>query len=196
MSNKSEVTMGFFMPRAVAVWLIDHTALTFEQIANVCSMNTLEIQAIADGEVDYAVVGCNPMSTGELSMNNIHSCEKDPNLKLEIIMKQGKANKSKKRAYTPIARRRAKPDAILWLLKSCPELSLKQIIKLVGTTVTTIKSIADGTHRSMSSINPRDPVLLRLCSKEDLDDEILKAKIADDQEKRYDEARASTESNV
>ncbi len=181
--------MGFFMPRAVAVWLIDHTALTFEQIANACSMNTLEVQAIADGEVDYAVVGCNPVATGELSINDIHRCEKDPALQLELIKKQ--TTKKKKRLYTPIARRRAKPDAILWLLKYCPELTHKQIVKLVGTTVATIQSIHDGTHRSISSINPRDPVLLNLCSKEDLDDELLKAKIAQDQEKRYDEARDS-----
>ena len=180
------------MPRAVAVWLIDHTALTFEQIANVCSMNTLEIQAIADGEVDYAVVGCNPVATGELNINEIHRCEQDPNLKLEPIKKQNDASKKKKRLYTPIARRRAKPDAILWLLKYCPELSNKQIVKLVGTTVATIQSIHDGSHRSISSINPRDPVLLNLCSKDDLDDELLKARIAQDQEKRYDEARDST----
>ncbi|MBQ4874643.1 MAG: DUF1013 domain-containing protein [Rickettsiaceae bacterium H1] len=179
--------MGFFMPKAVAVWLIDNTSLTFEQIAQACSFNTLEIQAIADGEIASNIIGCNPITTGELTKEELHKCEANPKqvLKLLNIVKKPQ----KKKSYIPIARRKAKPDAIFWLLKYYPSLSYKQIIKLIGTTSTTIESIAKRTHRNMSSINPRDPVLLKLCSKEDLDDEILKAKISNDQEHKYDEAR-------
>ncbi|OYV65297.1 MAG: cytoplasmic protein, partial [Acidiphilium sp. 21-66-27] len=45
------------MPKATAVWLIEKTALTFEQIADFCGMHPLEVQAIADGEVAQGIVG-------------------------------------------------------------------------------------------------------------------------------------------
>lgn len=186
--------MHFFMPRAVAVWLIDNTSLTFEQIAHICDINSLEVQAIADGEISADVVGCNPINTGELTAEDIRVCENNPDSRLKLLATLNPSKSKKKKAkYTPIARRRAKPDAILWLLKYTPDLSYKQIIKLIGTTTATIDTIANGTHRSMSSLNPRDPVLLKLCSKEALDDELLKSKIANDQQRKYDEARQYTE---
>ncbi len=182
------------MPKAVAIWLIDNTALTFEQIANACKLNTLEVQAIADGEVAIGVIGCNPITTGELTAREIQKCERNRNMQLQVLITDRK-KKKEKRAYVPIARRKAKPDAISWLLKYYPTLSNKQIVKLVGTTNATIDSIAKGTHHSISSINPKDPVLLKLCSKEELDDEVLKAKISDDQEAQYNKARQEVSSN-
>ena len=183
--------MTFFMPKAVAVWLIDNTSLTFKQIANACGFNTLEIQAIADGEIAAEFVGCNPISTGELSIEELRRCEADENL--ELTLSNAANQTKKKKSYIPIARRKAKPDAIFWLLKYHPELTYKQIIKLIGTTNATIESIVSGKHRNMSGINPRDPILLKLCSKESLDDEILKAKISNDQESKYNEARAEAQ---
>ncbi len=185
--------MTFLAPKAVAVWMVDNTSLTFEQIACACSLNTLEVQAIADGDIAAGIVGCNPIATGEVSKEQIHECEADSSLRLRVLS-VGK-RRHKKKSYIPIARRKAKPDAILWLLKNCPGLSYKQIIRLIGTTAATIESIAKGLHRSMSSINPRDPVLLRLCSKEELDDEILNAKITNDKDSKYEKARQELQKN-
>ena len=39
------------MPKATAVWLVDNTALSFEQIADFCGLHPLEVKGIADGEV-------------------------------------------------------------------------------------------------------------------------------------------------
>lgn len=181
--------MNFFMPKAVAVWLIDNTKLTFQQIATVCSLNTLEIQAIADGDTATSIISCNPVITGELTNDEIQKGEKDPTAQLKTLKVASGSKKAQRKAYVPIARRKAKPDAIFWLLKYYPGLSSKQIMKLVGTTASTITTIIDGTHHNMPNINPRDPVLLKLCSKEDLDDAMLKAKVSNDQENTYNEAR-------
>ena len=35
------------MPKATAVWLIENTALTFDQIAAFCGLHELEVQSIA-----------------------------------------------------------------------------------------------------------------------------------------------------
>ena len=48
------------MPQATAVWLVENTALTFEQIAEFCGLHTLEVQGIADGEVAAGMRGADP----------------------------------------------------------------------------------------------------------------------------------------
>ena len=45
------------MPKATAVWLIDNTGLSFRQIAAFTELHELEIQAIADGDVNQGIVG-------------------------------------------------------------------------------------------------------------------------------------------
>lgn len=161
------------MPKGTAVWLIDHTSLTFEQIADFCDLHPLEVQGIADGEVARGVIGEDPLKSKQLTKEEIARCEKNPNARLElseeakrIIKAKGKKAKAK---YTPIARRQDKPDAIAWMLKNCPELSDAQIIKLIGTTRSMIESIRNRTHWNMTNIKPKDPVLLGLCSQVELD---------------------------
>ena len=39
------------MPKATAVWLVENTSLTFDQIADFCGLHPLEVKGIADGEV-------------------------------------------------------------------------------------------------------------------------------------------------
>lgn len=162
------------MPKATAVWLIENTKLTFEQIADFCGLHPLEVQGIADGEVAKGIVGVDPVTTGQLSAEEIRRCEKDENAKLmmeesakKFIVAEKKPKKGGK--YTPVARRQDKPDAIAWLLKNCPEINDSQIVKLIGTTKSTIEAVRTKTHWNSQNIKPRDPVLLGLCTQIELD---------------------------
>jgi hypothetical protein len=162
------------MPLATAVWLIDNTSLTFEQIAEFCGLHNLQVQGIADGEVAKSITGVDPIVAKQLTREEISRCEANPKASLQLseeakslIKEQKKKQKTSK--YTPIARRQDKPDAIDWLLKNCPELTDQQIVKLIGTTKKTIDSIRDRSHANYANLKPRDPVMLGLCKQSDLD---------------------------
>lgn len=160
------------MPKATAVWLIENTGLTFKQIAEFCYIHELEVKGIADGEVASSIVGFDPISNGQLTKEEIERCTKNPNahLQLSVSIAYDFVSKKKKQAkYTPIARRQDKPDAIYWLLKNCPNIQDNQIIKLIGTTRTTISAVRERTHWNMKNIRPRDPVLLGICTQTELD---------------------------
>lgn len=159
------------MPKATAVWLIDNTALTFEQIGTFCGMHSLEVQGIADGEVAVGIVGQDPVASGQLTREEIERCEKDASVQLELrgSARQYLNNKVKGSRYTPVARRQDKPDAIAWLVKFYPDIPDSQIVKLVGTTKKTITSVRERSHWNMQNIRPRDPVLLGLCTQTALD---------------------------
>ena len=159
------------MPKATAVWLINNTALTFEQIAEFCGMHILEVQGIADSEVATGIIGQDPVINGQVTREEIQRCEKDPkaSLRLSEQFVSKSANKKKAARYTPIARRQDKPDAIFWLLKNCLNISDSQIIKLIGTTHSTITAIRDKAHWNMANLRQKDPVLLGLCTQTALD---------------------------
>ncbi len=167
------------MPKSTAVWLIDNTALTFEQIAKFCNLHILEVQGIADGEVAEGIQGKNPITSGELTKEEINRCENDKNQFLKIIENSiplsSDVNK-KKKGFTPASRRQLIPDAIAWFLKYYPDLTDAQIIKLIGTTKNTINSIKNREHWNMQNISPRDPVLLALCKQSALGEAITIAK--------------------
>lgn len=173
-NDKGKFMMKPLMPKATAVWLIDNTSLSFEQIGDFCDLHPLEVQGIADGEVAKGILGIDPIVTGQLSREEIEACEKNHSRKLKLadnmvrlIKEQKKQKKSSK--YTPVARRQDKPDAIAWLLKNCPEMSDIQIVKLIGTTKAMIASVKDKTHWNTSNIKAKDPVLLGLCTQSELD---------------------------
>ncbi|MBN8828568.1 MAG: DUF1013 domain-containing protein [Sphingobacteriia bacterium] len=160
------------MPKATAVWLIENTTLTFEQIAEFCCMHPLEVQGIADGEVAQGIIGLDPAVSGQLTPEEIKRCEANPKAHLELSDKARRhiETKRKKNAkYTPVARRQDKPDAIAWLIKNCPNIKDSQIVKLIGTTKSTIQSVRDRSHWNSTNIRPRDPVLLGLCRQVELD---------------------------
>ena len=164
------------MPKATAVWLIENTTLTFEQIAKFCGMHELEIKGIADGEVAQGIVGVNPIVSLQLTTENIEKCQKDAKASLVLNIPRGALNvkKTKTRAkYTPIARRQDKPDAILWLVKNYPVITNNQVKKIVGTTNAMIESIRNKDHWNMTNIRPRDPVLLGICSQSELNRLVL-----------------------
>jgi hypothetical protein len=178
MSKKQQYPL---MQKATAVWLVDNTTLTFEQIAIFCGIHELEVKGIADGEVAAGIIGVSPVTSGQLEKSELERCSKDPKTRLilKLSLAYEAANKgTKKRAnYTPIARRQDKPDAIYWLLKNFPDIKDSTIIKLIGTTKSTIAAIRDRSHWNMSNIRQRDPVLLGICTQVDLDRLIEKAKL-------------------
>ena len=165
------------MPKATAVWLIENTALTFEQVATFCQLHALEVQAIANGEVGIGMQGFDPIANGQLSRDEIERCAEDPTARLELQKSNlpQPTNKSKGPKYVPISKRGDKPDAIAWLLKHHPELKDSQINRLVGTTKDTINKVRDRTHWNSSQITARHPVLLGLWQQQDLDNAIIKA---------------------
>ena len=172
------------MPKATAVWLVENTALSFEQIAEFCGMHPLEVNGIADGEVSGGIRGLDPIAGGQLSAEEIARCEKDTSARLELLgtAKQYISNKTKGSRYTPVARRQDKPDAIAWLIKNFPQMTDGQISKLVGTTKNTIEAVRGKTHWNSSNIKPRDPVLLGLCTQTHLDAATAGFKVAEDKE--------------
>ena len=166
------------MPKATAVWLVDNTALTFDQVADFTKMHPLEVRAIADGDAAQGIKGMDPISTGQLTRDEIEKGEQDPNYRLKIAeSKVTLPPQAKKKGprYTPVSRRHERPSAILWLVRNHPELKDAQIMRLVGTTKTTIASVRDRTHWNASTLTPMDPVTLGLCSQIELDFEVQRA---------------------
>ncbi|UEM02145.1 DUF1013 domain-containing protein [Skermanella rosea] len=162
------------MPKATAVWLVENTALTFEQIAAFCGLHSLEIKAIADGEVAVGMVGLDPIANGQLSKEEIERCEKDPDAKLRLLVQDlpQPVARSKGPRYTPVTKRGDKPDAIAWIVKQFPDLSDAQVSRLIGTTKPTIAAVRDRTHWNTPNIKPRSPVLLGLCTQRELEEAI------------------------
>jgi hypothetical protein len=170
-------TSAPLMPKATAVWLVDNTALSFDQIAAFCKLHPLEVQAIADGEAAQSIKGLDPVLTGQLTREDIEKAEADPKYRLGLAEPKVRAPVAKRKGprYTPVSRRQDRPNAILWLLRNHPELKDAQIMRLVGTTKPTIESIRNRTHWNANNLQPMDPVALGLCSQIDLDFEVDKA---------------------
>ncbi len=166
------------MPKATAVWLVDNTSLSFDQIADFCHLHPLEVQAIADGDAAQSIKGLDPVLTGQLTREAIETAEADPDARLGLATPKVRAPATVKRRgprYTPVSRRQDRPNAILWLLRNHPELKDAAIMRLVGTTKPTIESIRSRTHWNSNNLQPTDPVALGLCSQIDLDFEVEKA---------------------
>jgi len=165
------------MPKATAVWLVENTSLSFEQIGEFCGLHPLEVQAIADGEVAVQMQGIDPVASGQLTLEEIERCQQDPNARLHLAQKAipKELVKHKGPRYTPIAKRQDKPDAIAWILKNHPELSDGQISKLIGTTKPTIEAVRNRSHWNAVNIKPRHPVSLGLCTLEELEAAVARA---------------------
>jgi hypothetical protein len=166
------------MPKATAVWLVENTALSFEQIADFCKLHVLEVKAIADGDAAQGIKGLDPVLTGQLTREQITNAEADHSLVLHMSDPKVRLPEQKKKKgprYTPVSRRQDRPNAILWLVRNHPELKDAQIMRLVGTTKSTIAGIRDRTHWNAQQLQPLDPVTLGLCSQIDLDFEVGRA---------------------
>lgn len=165
------------MPKATAVWLVDNTSLSFDQIATFCKLHPLEVKAIADGESAQGIKGMDPITSGQLTRDELELAQTDSNHRLKLAETKVKVPAVKRRGprYTPVSKRQDRPNAIRWLLRNHPELKDSQVIRLVGTTKTTIESIREGTHWNSANLTPMDPVTLGLCSQIALDMEVQKA---------------------
>lgn len=165
------------MPKATAVWLVDSTSLSFDQIAQFCSLHPLEVKAIADGEAAQGIKGMDPVITGQLTREEIKKAEADPTHRLKLQEPKVRVPESKRKGprYTPLSKRQDRPNAILWLVRNHPELKDAQISRLVGTTKSTIEQIRERKHWNSSNLVPMDPVTLGLCSQIDLDFEVQRA---------------------
>ena len=166
------------MPKATAVWLVENTALSFDQVAEFCKLHPLEVKAIADGDAAQGIKGLDPIQTGQLSREEIEKAEKDQEYRLKLLdpkVRLPVAKRKKGPRYTPVSRRQDRPNAILWLVRNHPELKDSQIMRLVGTTKSTIQSIRERTHWNAQTLQPMDPVTLGLCSQIDLDLEVHRA---------------------
>jgi hypothetical protein len=166
------------MPKATAVWLVENTSLSFDQIAYFCSLHPLEVKAIADGDAAQGIKGLDPILTSQLTREQIEQAEADPNLKLKLTEPKVRLPQPKNKKgprYTPVSRRQDRPNAILWLVRNHPELKDAQIMRLVGTTKSTIAAIRERTHWNATNLQPMDPVTLGLCSQIDLDLEVHRA---------------------
>ncbi|MGO9759565.1 MAG: DUF1013 domain-containing protein, partial [Roseiarcus sp.] len=163
------------MPKATAVWLVENTSLTFDQIAEFCKLHPLEVKGIADGEVATGIKGHDPIASGQLTREEIAEAEKDPSHRLTLAAAKVRLPEFKKQRgarYTPLSRRQDRPNAILWLLRNHPELKDAQIMRLVGTTKSTLQAIRERHHWNSANLQPMDPVTLGLCSQIDLDFEV------------------------
>ena len=166
------------MPKATAVWLVENTSLTFDQIASFCKLHPLEVKGIADGEVAAGIKGLDPITSGQLTREEIAKAEADTGHPLALAVSKVRLPEAKRHRgprYTPLSRRQDRPNAILWLVRNHPELKDAQIMRLVGTTKTTLQAIRDRTHWNSASLTPMDPVTLGLCSQLDLDFEVQRA---------------------
>jgi len=186
------------MPKATAVWLVDNTSLTFDQIAEFCGLHVLEVKGIADGDVAHGIKGMDPISSGQLSREEIAAAEEDPKHRLKLLEPKVEVPEVKTKRgprYTPVSRRQDRPNAILWLLRNHPELKDSQVMRLVGTTKPTIIAIRERTHWNSPNLQAQDPVTLGLCSQIDLDTAVKRAAARLERERKKaggDDAKAGT----
>ena len=163
------------MPHATASWLVDNTALSFEQIADFCGIHILEVQAMADDLAGAKYTGRDPVHAGELTHEEIEKGQADPAYRLKMHRAPVDVSRTKGPRYTPVSKRQDKPDGIAWIIRNHPEISDAQIGKLIGTTRNTINAIRNRSHWNIQGIQPKDPVTLGLCSQRELDAAVAKA---------------------
>ena len=198
------------MPHATASWLVDNTALSFEQIAEFCGLHMLEVQAMADDLASSKYTGRDPLRSGELTMAEIEKGQEDPAYRLKMFKAPVTVSRTKGPRYTPVSKRQDKPDGIAWILRNHAEVSDAQIGKLIGTTRNTIAAIRDRSHWNIGNIQAKDPVTLGLCSQRELDAIVAKAakkaglddqagddaRLGDDREALIEELRAEREAHT
>ena len=164
------MTTAPIMPKGTAVWLIDNTSLTFEQIAQFCGLHVLEVQALADDQSAVGMIGVDPIKLGQLTAEEIDRCSKNPNARLLLTSSAiPELRKKNKKKYVPLVKRQERPDAVAWLLKYYPDMPDSVICSLLSTTKSTVASIRERTHARINEVRPRDPVLLGFCSQVELD---------------------------
>jgi len=184
-----------FMPKATAVWLVENTKISFKQIADFCDLHELEVKGIADGDVAKGIKAYNPILAGQLTREEIESSSKDINRPLTLNKKILDIKSEKKiNRYVPLSKRHDRPEAVLWLTKNYPQLSDRQIVKLVGSTKNTVSLIKNNNYWNSSNLIPKDPVVSSLCSQIDIKNAVEKANLkAAEKKKKIDKENQKIE---
>jgi len=175
------------MPKATAVWLVENTKISFKQIADFCNLHELEVKGIADGDVEKGIKAYNPILAGQLTREEIVASSKDSNRPLVLSKKNldiSISTRKKKPRYVPLSKRQDRPNAALWLIKNYPELSDRQIGKLVGSTKNTVSLIKNNNYWNSSNLTPKDPVVSSLCSQIDIKNAVEKANLKATEKKK------------
>ena len=159
-----------FMPKATAVWLVENTKISFKQIADFCNLHEVEVQGIADGEVAKGIKAYNPITSGQLTKEEIDLSSSDKERPLQITSSDVEitSNEKKIKKYVPLSKRQDKPDSVLWLIKNYPQLKDSQIAKLVGITKNSVVSIRNKSYWNYNNLNSKDPVAMNLFTQKDL----------------------------
>ena len=183
------MTQTPLMPMATAVWLVENTTLTFKQIADFCNLHEVEVQGIADGEVAKGIKAYNPITSGQLTKEEIELSSKDQDRALKITNTDVEITSDEKKIkkYVPLSKRQDKPDSALWLIKQHNILKDSQIARLVGSTKNSVTSIRNKSYWNYNNLNPKDPVALNLFTQKDLLDAIEKAERRIKREKKQKE---------
>ena len=183
------MTQTPLMPMATAVWLVENTTLTFKQIADFCNLHEVEVQGIADGEVAKGIKAYNPITSGQLTKEEIELSSKDQDRALKITNTDVEITSDEKKIkkYVPLSKRQDKPDSVLWLIKSYPQLKDSQIAKLVGITKNSVVSIRNKSYWNYNNLNPKDPVAMNLFTQKDLSLALEKAERRIKREKKEKE---------
>ena len=183
------MTITPLMPMATAVWLVENTTLTFKQIANFCNLHEIEVQGIADGEVAKGIKPYNPITSGQLTREEIDLSSKDQARPLKITNYDidVKEDEKKLKKYVPLSKRQDKPDSVLWLIKNHSQLKDSQISKLVGITKKSVVAIRNKSYWNFNSLNAKDPVAINLFTQKDLTEALEKAERRIKREKKLKE---------
>src|SRR5438094_1769169 len=102
------MTAAPMMPKATAVWLVENTSLSFDQVADFCKLHPLEVKAIADGDAAQGIKGLDPVLTGQLTRDEITEAEANPEHKLKLLDPKVRLPEPKRKKgprYTPVSRR-------------------------------------------------------------------------------------------
>ena len=177
------------MPMATAAWLVENTTLTFKQIADFCNLHEVEVQGIADGEVGKGIKAYNPITSGQLTREEINLSSKDEKRTLNITNYDIEISSTEKKLkkYVPLSIRQDKPDSVLWVLKNHPQLKDSQIAKLIGITKNSVVAIRNKSYWNFNNLNPKDPVAINLFTQKDLLDALEKAERRIKREKKLKE---------
>jgi len=158
------------MQKGTALWLAKRTNLTNEQIADFCSMHEIEVNAFRIG-LHQNIIEVNPIDTFLLSDEMIKDCEADPKKALESTAMEVDLKTRKTRSY---AKKHEIVNAIFWILNKYPEIPVEAIAKLLQCTKNLVISIKNKEYKDYDNLVPRHPVVVDLCSQEDLEKLIVK----------------------
>lgn len=168
-----------YMPKSTALWLIENTSLTFEQIADFCGLHELEIKSIADAET-HRIQGLDPVISGQLTRENIAECEIDASKRLILsnnVIDVQKSQDKRGVGYTPMMHRKNRLGGVLWIVKNYPDLTDGQVAKLMRSTRPTVAAIRNRMHKNYNDIHIQSPIVLGLTSESALQSELAKIKV-------------------